>query len=94
MTKRKPDTMTATKPPEGYPGWLETIIWCQGSSKENRLARAELAQLRAESAAYREAMGALAMIQPNCAGALPRSHAECDLCRLFKRERESGRWHP
>lgn len=49
--------MTDTpKPPEGYPGWLETIIWCQGSSTENRLARAELAALRAKAAAYDEAM--------------------------------------
>lgn len=48
----------------------------------------------AKAAEYDEAMRRLAMHQPNCAGTLPRSHAECDLCRFFKREIAANRFAP
>lgn len=79
----------APKPPEGYPGWLETIIWCQGSSKENRLARAELDQLRATAAAYREAMKVLSPPKEvNLLTGLARQQA------FVESEIASGRWKP
>lgn len=98
--------MSETKPPDELDELTMPLAWGgpYGASiepEETRIendkrekARAELAQLRAQAAAYQDAMRRLAMHQPNCAGTLPRSHAECDLCRFFKREIAAGRFQP
>lgn len=92
------------KPPEGYENWLHYLEFGHLWGVESAYARgviAELQQLRsklrdraAKDAAYEEAMAALAITHPSCAGRLPLHHAPCDLCRLFKREIEAGRFKP